>query len=118
MRPHPSILVFLSLCTFASAHYTPKAREYNDGIHLAVDVRCGSLFGNPSDVNAGIDPLAIKTIVSFGDSYSDGGHEDGGPLDPPTMVAPNVLAGGRATNGYTWVEHVANNTHSLLKDYA
>ncbi|KAG6836178.1 hypothetical protein H0H93_010583, partial [Arthromyces matolae] len=118
MRPHSSFLGLVSLCTFATALYTPQAREYNDGIHLAVDVRCGPLFGNTSDVNAGIDPHGIKTIVSFGDSFTDGGHEDGGPLDPPIIIPPSVLAGGRSTNGYTWVEHVANDTHSLLKDYA
>ena len=36
-------------------------------IHLAVGPRCGPLSGDTyADVNAGIDPLQFKTIVSFG----------------------------------------------------
>ncbi|KAG6888312.1 hypothetical protein C0995_009249 [Termitomyces sp. Mi166 len=52
------------------------------------------------------------------DSYTDGGHDDGGPLDPPIIVPPSPLAGGRSTNGLTWVEHVANDIGATLKDYA
>jgi len=90
----------------------------NDGIHLAVDPRCGSLGGTTADLNAGLNPGNIRTIVSFGDSYTDGGREDGGPLAPPVLVPPSVLAGGRSTNGYTWVEDVAHDINANLKDYA
>ena len=38
----------------------------NNGIHLAVAPACGSLSGNTSDVNAGIDLNRVKTIVAFG----------------------------------------------------
>ena len=38
----------------------------NDGIHLAVKPKCGPLWGNTSDVNAGLDLERYKTIVSFG----------------------------------------------------
>jgi hypothetical protein len=52
------------------------------------------------------------------DSYTDGGKEDGSPLDPPVLHPPSSLAGGRSTNGLTWVEHVANDIGATLKDYA
>ncbi|KAG6844802.1 hypothetical protein H0H87_003628 [Tephrocybe sp. NHM501043] len=94
------------------------AREYNDGIHLAVRPKCGFLNGPTADVNAGLEPHKFKTIVAFGDSYTDGGHDDGGPLDPPVLVFPSSQAGGRPVNGFTWVELVAQDIGATLKDYA
>ncbi len=38
----------------------------NDGIHLAVHPQCGPLNGKTTNVNAGIVPASIKTIVAFG----------------------------------------------------
>jgi hypothetical protein len=44
----------------------------NDGIHLAIGPNCGSLSGKFSDVNSRLlEPNLYKTIVSFGDSYSN-----------------------------------------------
>lgn len=40
--------------------------NYNDGIHLAVSPKCGSLSGTVTDVNAGVELFKIDTIVSFG----------------------------------------------------
>lgn len=54
------------VCVSARVVSLPEARQDNDGIHLAVGVRCGALAGNTSDVNAGIRPDEIKIIVSFG----------------------------------------------------
>ncbi|RPD60549.1 hypothetical protein L226DRAFT_604420 [Lentinus tigrinus ALCF2SS1-7] len=90
----------------------------NSGIHLAVSPACGSLNGSVSDVNAGIDLKRIKTIVAFGDSYTDGGRDDGGPLAPPVVVPPDAEAGGRSTNGKVWIEHVADDIGAALMDYA
>ncbi|KAL9709107.1 hypothetical protein Ac2012v2_007457 [Leucoagaricus gongylophorus] len=90
----------------------------NDGIHLAISPQCGQLSGNPADINAGIDSGKIRTIVSFGDSYTDGGKDDGSPLNPPILVPPSPLAGGRSTNGLTWVENVANDVKATIMDYA
>ncbi|EIW79505.1 carbohydrate esterase family 16 protein [Coniophora puteana RWD-64-598 SS2] len=90
----------------------------NDGIHLAVSPVCGALSGNVSEVNAGIDLSSIKTIVSFGDSYTDGGRHDGGPLAPAVIIPPNAQAGGRSTNGLVWNENIANDIGATLKDYA
>ncbi|KAG6916147.1 hypothetical protein DXG01_008298 [Tephrocybe rancida] len=118
MRPNSLYLFIAVSCSFTAALVTPRAPGDNDGIHLAVDVRCGPLSGTTADVNAGIDPHQIKTVVSFGDSYTDGGHDDGGPLDPPIIVPPSVLAGGRSVNGLTWVEQVSNDIGATIKDYA
>lgn len=59
-----------------------------------------------------------KTIVSFGDSYTDGGRRDGGPLAPPVVIPPDPFAGGRSTNGKVWVEHLAEEAGATLLDYA
>jgi len=98
--------------------YSDASFVYNDGIHLAVVPKCGPLSGKTASVNAGLNPPNFKTIVSFGDSYTDGGRDDGGPLDPPVVVPPDPEAGGRSTNGLTWIENVANDIGAVLKDYA
>lgn len=51
----------------ASALALPRrSLDRNDGIHLAVSPKCGSLSGSTSDANAGIELGRYKTIVSFG----------------------------------------------------
>ncbi|KIJ64866.1 carbohydrate esterase family 16 protein [Hydnomerulius pinastri MD-312] len=91
---------------------------YNDGIHLAVGPQCGLLPGTAADVNAGLNLGQYKTIVSFGDSYTDGGSHDGGPLAPAVIIPPNAQAGGRSTNGPVWVEDIASDIGAHLMDYA
>ncbi|KAI0658162.1 hypothetical protein C8Q70DRAFT_918294 [Cubamyces menziesii] len=93
-------------------------QDPNNGIHLAVSPICGPLSGNTSDVNAGIDLSCIKTIVAFGDSYTDGGRDDGGPLAPPIVIPPDAEAGGRSTDGKVWIENIADDIGATLKDYA
>ncbi|KAF8153400.1 carbohydrate esterase family 16 protein [Crassisporium funariophilum] len=118
MRISLSFVFFGALLATANAAVTPAAAQRNDGIHLAVGPKCGQLSGTTSDVNAGLDPKKFKTLVSFGDSYTDGGKQDGSPLSPAVLVPPNVEAGGRSTNGLTWVENVANDMGATVKDYA
>ncbi|KAI0703893.1 hypothetical protein C8T65DRAFT_654550 [Cerioporus squamosus] len=104
----------------AQDQYVASLRQHrnNSGIHLAVSPACGSLSGNASDVNAGIDLKRVKTIVAFGDSYTDGGRDDGGPLAPPVVVPPDAEAGGRSTDGKVWIENVADDIGATLMDYA
>ncbi|KIJ37176.1 carbohydrate esterase family 16 protein [Sphaerobolus stellatus SS14] len=93
----------------------------NDGIHLAVSPKCGTLTATsaPADVNAGLLALSsYKTLVTFGDSYTDGGVRTGGPLLPAVVVPPNPRAGGRETNGPVWAEGLVADTGAVLKDYA
>ncbi|GJJ13571.1 hypothetical protein Clacol_007826 [Clathrus columnatus] len=93
--------------------------QRNDGIHLAVGPQCGRLSGPVADVNAGLLPLQrYKTIVAFGDSYTDGGTRDGGSRAPAIVIPPNPKAGGRTTNGPVWVEDIGSDTGALVKDYA
>ncbi|TFK82714.1 carbohydrate esterase family 16 protein [Polyporus arcularius HHB13444] len=100
-------------------HGSSLARQDgNNGIHLAVSPVCGPLSGNVSDVNAGIDLTRIKTIVAFGDSYTDGGRQDGGPLPAPVITPPDAEAGGRSTDGKVWVEDIADDIGATIMDYA
>jgi len=105
---------FRSLLTFMMIPSTVP----NGGIHLAVSPRCGPLSGNVSDVNAGLYLHRYKTIVSFGDSFTDGGRHDGGPLAPAVIIPPNAQAGGRSTNGHVWVEDIACDIGAKIMDYA
>jgi len=114
--------IFLSLLVHlvsVGALVTPWPRSLNDGIRLAVSPKCGPLSGSTADVNAGLDLSQIKTIVSFGDSYTDGGgNHDGSPLAPPVVTPPNPEAGGRSTNGKLWIENIADDIGAKLMDYA
>ncbi|TFY66853.1 hypothetical protein EVG20_g4236 [Dentipellis fragilis] len=107
----------LVACAVASPFAAPSS-DRNDGIHLAVSPKCGQLGGNTSDVNGGIDLSKIKTIVSFGDSYTDGGKHDGSPLLPPVLIPPGIEAGGRSTDGPVWIEYIADDLHAKFMDYA
>lgn len=93
-------------------------QDPNDGIHLAVSPRCGPLSGTVSDFNAGLNLPQFKTIVAFGDSFTDGGRHDGGPLEPAVITPPDILAGGRSTNGPVWVEDIASDIGARVMDYA
>lgn len=114
----------LSLAVSASLTIIPHPAHgiiRNDGIHLAISPTCGSLSqsAKASDVNAGLFPLgSYKTIVSFGDSYTDGGVRDGSPPAPAVVIPPNPKAGGRTTNGPVWNEVIANDTGARYMDYA
>ena len=79
---------------------------FNDGIHLELAPSCGVLAAKAwiGEVNAGIDWQKMETIVSFGDSYSQVGNGgDGSPPTPLRFVGKNPSAGGRNTNGETWI---------------
>ncbi|KAF8548676.1 hypothetical protein OG21DRAFT_1470985 [Imleria badia] len=106
------------LSAFAQAAVSPRQVSNETDVHLAVRPQCGPLWGNVSDVNAGVDLTNINTIVSFGDSYTDGGRHDGGPLAPAVVNPPNPFAGGRSTNGKLWVENIADRINATLMDYA
>ncbi|KIJ53496.1 carbohydrate esterase family 16 protein [Sphaerobolus stellatus SS14] len=123
--------VLLSLSSLVFASYRSRLvadplphpigrNDNNDGIHLAIGPRCGSLNGSFADVNAGLPDLhAFDTIVSFGDSYTDtGGNRDGTPPPPAVLIPPNAEAGGRSSNGYMWVEDLAYDYNITVMNYA
>ncbi|KAK0462382.1 carbohydrate esterase family 16 protein, partial [Desarmillaria tabescens] len=89
------------------------------GVQLVIEPSCGALFGTVADINAGLGSLSsYSTIVAFGDGYTDGGKEDGSPLDPAVQDLPDPKAGGRLSNGPLWVENLASDVNATLKDYA
>ena len=64
MKPVQFFLLFL-VCAFAEA-VLPCQGSTQPDVHLAVHPQCGPLWGNVSDVNAGLNLAKMKTIVSFG----------------------------------------------------
>ncbi|KIY65178.1 carbohydrate esterase family 16 protein [Cylindrobasidium torrendii FP15055 ss-10] len=104
--------------SLTSPQFYIHEREDLPPVHLAVSPHCGFFGGPVADINAGIDLGSIKTIVSFGDSFTDGGRDDGSPLLPAVINPPDPFAGGRSANGPVWVEHVAGSVGATLMDYA
>ncbi|KAK7462126.1 hypothetical protein VKT23_007729 [Stygiomarasmius scandens] len=92
---------------------------------LAIEPECGSLSSeNFTEINTGIIPLsATRTIVAFGDSWTSNGANGTVPV-PPIMWPPSPSAGSRVTsnrrasNGFMWVEDLANSFSAKLLDYA
>lgn len=77
--------------------------EFNDGIHLELAPSCGANSWIV-EINVGIEWHKMETVVSFGDSYSQVGNSgDGSPPAPLRFVGRNPSAGGRNTNGETWI---------------
>ncbi|PVG01851.1 hypothetical protein CPB86DRAFT_60337 [Serendipita vermifera] len=88
---------------------THSYNDYNDGIHLAIGPSCGFIAANAwaGDINAGIDWRRIQTVVAFGDSFTQVGNKgDGSPPAPIRFVGKNPSAGGRHSNGETWIEQL------------
>lgn len=52
------------------------------------------------------------------DGFSDVGVHDGSTPKPAVLASPSAQAGGRVTNGYTWIEDLAADTKATLKGYA
>lgn len=60
--------IFLVVPPASAGFHTIRRQDSinNNGINLAVHPECGTLGGNFTDVNVGIDPSSIRTIVTFG----------------------------------------------------
>jgi len=91
---------------------------------LAVQPACGPLDSvNFTELNAGINLNAFKTIVTFGDSWTSTGSNGTVPL-PPILHPPLPSAGARnsenrrATNGFMWSERLAADLNAKLLDYS
>lgn len=108
------ITLLLSSISLAKAAALPGA-----DVTLAVKPVCGNFDGSPKDVKGTLPSLStFRTIVTFGDSYSDGGKHDGSVLSDPVLQPPNPSAGGRYTNGPIWAEYLADTIGATLMDYA
>ncbi|ETW75932.1 hypothetical protein HETIRDRAFT_106572 [Heterobasidion irregulare TC 32-1] len=97
-------------------------------LRLAVEPACGSLAatGNATrfaEVNAGLVLGATRTVVAFGDSWTSNGANGTVPV-PPVLWPPSPSAGSRltenrrASNGFIWVENMANALGAKLLNYA
>ncbi|KAG5644149.1 hypothetical protein DXG03_009044 [Asterophora parasitica] len=111
-----SLTFILAAISITSAAVVKREAQ---AVRLAVKPKCGTFSGDVADVNAGLKPLnAYKTIVAFGDAYSDGGVQNGSPLKPAVVTPPSPLAGGRSSDGPIWLENLAVTAGATLKDYA
>lgn len=112
------ILIALPLCFVLRASCRQLSRRAADQIKLAIQPQCGTLASSQSsNFNAGIDLATIKTIFSFGDSWTTTGRSDGGTARPAVGQGTNPLYGGRASNGPVWIENLASDGRAL-KNYA
>ncbi|KAJ6461739.1 hypothetical protein C8R45DRAFT_1027834 [Mycena sanguinolenta] len=122
-------LAAISLLLSLSAAQTPTGTfpilaNSTSTLTLAVQPACGSLASvNFTEVNAGISLNTIKTVVTFGDSWTSTGSNGTVPL-PPILHPPLPSAGAansenrRATNGFMWSERLAADLNAKLLDYS
>ncbi|KAJ3848462.1 hypothetical protein EV368DRAFT_86591 [Lentinula lateritia] len=102
----------------------PVTVNITSPIALAVQPLCGTLLSeNFTEVNTGIKLSPTRTIVAFGDSWTSNGANGTVPV-PPIMWPPSPSAGSqftenrRASNGFIWVEDMANELSAKLLNYA
>ncbi|KAJ7250845.1 hypothetical protein B0H12DRAFT_656154 [Mycena haematopus] len=87
---------------------------------------CGKFSSKSfTETNTGVTLNATKTIVAFGDSWTSNGSNGTIPF-APIVFPPNPSAGARlgnnfrarASNGYVWVEDLANTLGAKLINYS
>ncbi|KAF8602733.1 hypothetical protein BDV93DRAFT_607304 [Ceratobasidium sp. AG-I] len=122
------LLPALAVPVYAGPYVTPNkfvrgtlADNWNCTLKLAFKPSCGK-FSSSSYVNAnsGIDLKKIKTaVVPFGDSWTAMNDSTGVyPPPAPVFLGTDSMAGGRASNGPTWTEYIANDTSAEVHPYA
>ncbi|KAJ7592981.1 hypothetical protein C8J56DRAFT_486926 [Mycena floridula] len=117
-------LLSFALSCFAQVSF-PSVVNITSAITLAIAPACGSINSeNFTEINTGIKLSAMRTIVAFGDSWTSNGANGSVPT-PPTLWPPLPSAGSRlnsnrrASNGFMWVEDLANSFGGLkLLNYA
>jgi phospholipase/lecithinase/hemolysin len=62
--------------------------------------------------------LLYRILTYEKDSYTDDGKHDGSTPAAPVLSGDSPRAGGRATNGLTWVEDLAADANATIMDYA
>ncbi|KAF8064418.1 hypothetical protein FPV67DRAFT_1504971 [Lyophyllum atratum] len=108
----------------AIAQDFPVVTNVTSPLTLAIQPACGALNSpHAAEINTGINLSATRTIVAFGDSWTSNGANGTVPV-PPIMWPPSPSAGSRvtsnrrATNGFVWVEDLANSLGAKLLNYA
>ncbi|WAQ91248.1 hypothetical protein PtA15_14A130 [Puccinia triticina] len=85
---------------------------------MAAQPQCGTFASRRFvNFNGGIKFSQIKTIYSFGDSWTSNGRYDGSPPSPAVRQGTYPLYGRRASNGPMWTENLASDQRTL-KNYA
>ncbi|KAJ7644157.1 hypothetical protein FB45DRAFT_897082 [Roridomyces roridus] len=125
------MLLFTLVCALvvaAKEHQEPfefiTAVNRTSPITLRASPVCGKLSSQLfSEANTGVTLNATKTVVAFGDSWTSNGSNGTIPF-APIVFPPNPSAGARlgnnfrarASNGYVWVEDLANTLGAKLID--
>ncbi|KAJ7672737.1 hypothetical protein B0H17DRAFT_1083807 [Mycena rosella] len=127
-----SSLLFLAApaAIAASGHTEPfqfiTAVNRTQPIKLKASPVCGEFSSQSfTEVNTGVNLNATKTIIALGDSWTSNGSNGTIPF-APIVFPPNPSAGARAgnnfraraSNGYVWVEDLANTLGAKLIDYS
>ncbi|KNZ64410.1 hypothetical protein VP01_1031g3 [Puccinia sorghi] len=112
------VCIVLAFClTSIDSICTDSFQRTQGQVKLAIQPTCGALTSDTFvNFNSGINLDKIKTIYSFGDSWSATGNSTGGPSKPAVVTGSNPKAGGRASNGLVWSEDLAAN--KTLMSYA
>ncbi|KAA1097521.1 hypothetical protein PGT21_010166 [Puccinia graminis f. sp. tritici] len=121
----PMLSVFVILClTFISSRCDDQSNQRGEiprsanQIKMAVQPQCGTLSSDKFvNFNTGINLDQIKTIYSFGDSWTSNGNFKGGVPQPAVPKGTEPHYGGRACNGPMWTEDLASGGKTL-KSYA
>ncbi|KAF9461346.1 tyrosyl-DNA phosphodiesterase-domain-containing protein [Collybia nuda] len=122
--------VFLIAQTVTATLDFPVIINTTSPLTLAIKPACGTLDSATfTEINTGINLSATRpfshqrTIVAFGDSWTSNGANGSIPV-PPIVWPPSPSAGSRitsnrrASNGFVWVEVLANSLGAKLLNYA
>ncbi|KAG8746139.1 hypothetical protein FRC10_006005 [Ceratobasidium sp. 414] len=122
-------LAILALTSPGHATFSPNAgykrgtlaSGWNCTLKLAFKPPCGKFSSETYvNANAGIDLNKMKAaVVPFGDSWTAMNDSTGAyPPPAPVFAGTYSMAGGRASNGPTWTEYIANDTAAQVHPYA
>ncbi|KAJ6559167.1 hypothetical protein DFH09DRAFT_1162098 [Mycena vulgaris] len=106
MRLSSLLILVAPASILAKGHHEPfqfiTAVNRTQPIKLMAAPVCGDFMAQSfTEVNTGVKLNATKTVVAFGDSWTSNGSN-----------------GSRASNGYVWVEDLANTLGAKLIDYS
>ncbi|KAJ7288337.1 hypothetical protein C8J57DRAFT_1279899 [Mycena rebaudengoi] len=127
-----SLFLLLVAPTAVLAKIHPEPVQFITAVNRTQPIKlraapvCGEISSPVfTEANTGVKLNATKTIVAFGDSWTSNGSNGTIPF-APVVFPPNPSAGARAgnnfraraSNGYVWVEDLANTIGAKLIDYS
>ncbi|KAJ7366898.1 hypothetical protein DFH08DRAFT_835810 [Mycena albidolilacea] len=125
-------ILFTAALVAAEEQHEHEQFQFITGVNRTLPIKlkaspvCGEFSSqNFTEANTGVTLNATKTIVAFGDSWTSNGSNGTIPF-APIVFPPNPSAGARlgnnfrarASNGYVWVEDLANTLGAKLIDYS